>query len=170
VGYYLCQLLEEEGAKLIVSDIEAEKVKKVVDEFGAKSVPPDEIIAQRADIFAPCALGAIVNDDTIDVLKVDIIAGGANNQLAHEHHGDLLQERGILYAPDYVINSGGLINVNAEILDWTTEQARQKAAEIYDTVLRIFEIARDEGIPSYVAADRLAEDRIQAARLQAASA
>jgi leucine dehydrogenase len=168
VGYYLCKDLHEEGAKLIVTDIEADKVTRVVDEFGAVAVAPDEIVATKADIFAPCAMGAVINDQTIDTLKVDIVAGAANNQLAQEKHGDLLQERGILYAPDYVINGGGLINVNAEILNWTTEEAHKKASEIYDTVLRIFEIAHDEGIPTYMAADRLAEDRIEAVRQAAA--
>lgn len=164
VGYHLCKHLHEAGAKLIVTDIEADRVKRVVDEFGATAVPAEDIIGTRADIFAPCAMGAIVNDETIPILKVDIIAGGANNQLAQEKHGDMLQERGILYAPDYVINSGGLINVNAEILDWPSEKALKKASEIFDTVLRVFEIAHDEGIPTYMAADRLAEDRIEAAR------
>ncbi len=164
VGYYLCKNLHESGANLIVTDIEADKVKRVVEEFGATAVATDEIIGTKADIFAPCAMGAIVNDDTIGTLKVDIIAGGANNQLAQERHGDMLQEKGILYAPDYVINSGGLINVNAEMLNWTKEEALTKAAEIFDTVLSIFDIAHAEGIPTYMAADRLAEDRIEASK------
>jgi len=93
---------------------------------------------------------------------VEIIAGGANNQLAEDRHGDALELRGITYAPDYVINGGGLINVNAELHGWTLERARNKAGEIYDTILRVFDIAKEEGIPSYQAADRLAEQRIAA--------
>ena len=108
------------------------------------------------------SLGAVINDATLPRLQVEIVAGGANNQLAEERHGDLLEARGITYAPDYVINGGGLINVNAELAGWSLERARAKAAEIYDTLLRVFEIAREEGIPAYRAADRLAEQRIAA--------
>jgi leucine dehydrogenase len=134
----------------------------VVKDFEAKAVAPDEIYGQQASVFAPCALGGIINDETIAQLKVDIVAGGANNQLAEERHGDMLEERDITYAPDYVINAGGLVNVNAELEGWTMERARNKAGEIYDTLLMLFEIAREEGIPSYRAADRLAERRIAA--------
>ena len=163
VGYYLCEYLHKDGAKLIVTDIDPQRVKRVVDDFGAKAVASDEIYTQKADIFAPCALGAVVNDKTLDLLKVDVVAGAANNQLAEERHGDLLEERGITYAPDYVINGGGLINVNTELQGWTLEQAHQKAGEIYDTILKVLEMAKEEGIPSYRAADRLAEERVAAA-------
>jgi leucine dehydrogenase len=166
VGYYLCRLLHEEGSKLVVTDIEDEKIKRIVDEFGARAVDHNEIYGVDADIFAPCALGAIINDDTIGELKVDIVAGAANNQLAEDRHGDLLEERGIVYAPDYVINSGGLINVNAEIEGWTLEQSHEKAEHIYDTILHVLQIASDEGIPSYLAADHLAARRIEEARLK----
>ena len=160
VGYHLAKLLYAEGAKLVCTDIDPQRVKRVVDECGATAVAPAEIYGVPADVFAPCALGAVINDDTIRRLEVEIVAGGANNQLAEDRHGDLLEERHITYAPDYVINGGGLINVNAELHDWSPERARNKAGEIYDTILRVFEIARDEGIPSYRAADRLAEQRI----------
>jgi leucine dehydrogenase len=162
VGYFLCKLLHEEGAKLIVTDIDPARVKSVVQDFKATAVKSDAIYAQRADIFAPCALGAIVNDETLAILKVDIIAGAANNQLAEDRHGQQLEGQGILYAPDYVINGGGLINVNAELHGWSLERARNKAGEIYDTILRVFDIAKEERIPSYLAADRLAEQRIEA--------
>jgi leucine dehydrogenase len=162
VGYYLAELLHREGARLIVTDIDAARIQRVVTDFGAKAVAPEEIYGVAADIFAPCALGGIVNDDTIPKLKVQVVAGGANNQLAQERHGDLLEEKGITYAPDYVINGGGLINVNAELNGWSAERARNKAGEIYDTILRVFEIAGEERIPSYRAADRLAEQRIAA--------
>jgi leucine dehydrogenase len=160
VGYYLCKHLHEEGAKLVVSDIEDERVARVVDEFKAVPVAPKDIYGAKADIFAPCALGAVVNDDTIQVLKVDIIAGAANNQLEHARHGDLLHERGIIYAPDYAINAGGLINVNAEVEGWSLERSHKKAGEIYNTILLVLEMAADQGIPTYRAADRLAEQRI----------
>jgi leucine dehydrogenase len=162
VGYFLAQLLYKEGAKLVATDIDAARVKRVVDEFGARGVAPDDIYAVPADIFAPCALGAVLNDQTLPQLKVEIVAGGANNQLAEERHGDQLEAKGLTYAPDYVINGGGLINVNAELNGWSAERARSKAGEIYDTILRVFEIAREERIPSYRAADRLAEQRIAA--------
>ena len=162
VGYYLAELLYKEGAELVVTDIDKAKVEKVVKDFEAKAVGSDEIYGVQANVFAPCALGGIINDQTIAQLKVDIIAGGANNQLAEERHGDLLEERGLTYAPDYVINAGGLVNVNAELEGWTMERARNKAGEIYDTILMVFDIAAEERIPSYKAADRLAERRIAA--------
>ncbi len=123
---------------------------------------PEDIYDQAADVYAPCALGATINDDTLARLKVELIAGGANNQLAEDRHGDLLEQRGILYAPDYVINGGGVINVYGEIHRWPHERSKKKAGEIYETLLRIFDIAKRERIPTYRAADRLAEERIAA--------
>jgi leucine dehydrogenase len=161
VGYSLCKLLAAEDAQLIVTDIYDERVRRVVTEFDARAVAPNEIYGVEADIFAPCALGAIINDDTIAEFQFDIIAGAANNQLAQERHGDLLHKRGVLYAPDYVINAGGLINVYGELNDWTPEQATRKAGEIYDTLMQIFEFANEHGIPTYEAADRVAERRIE---------
>ena len=160
VGYSLIKLLHEDGARLIVTDIDPQRVKSVVEDFAATAVATDAIYGQKANIFAPCALGAIINDETLPQLKVDIVAGAANNQLAEDRHGKELESQGILYAPDYVINGGGLINVNAELHGWTLERARNKAGEIYDSILRVFDIAREERIPSYLAADRLAEERI----------
>jgi leucine dehydrogenase len=162
VGYHLCRFLHEEGARLVVTDIDAEKVRRVVEDFRARAVGLDEIYGVQAEVFAPCALGAVLNDVSISQLKVRIVAGGANNQLAEERHGDLLQEKGIVYAPDYVINAGGLINVNSELEGWTSERALRKAGEIYDTLLRLFDLAKEEGLPTYRAADRLAERRIEA--------
>jgi leucine dehydrogenase len=162
VAYYLMQHLHVEGSKLIVTDIDEEKVKRAVQEFGARPVPPKAIYDQEADIFSPNALGAVINDDTLPRLKVEIIAGGANNQLAEDRHGDELERRGIVYAPDYVINGGGVINVYGELHRWPVERAKKKAGEIYDTLLRIFEMAKREKIPTYKAADRLAQQRIAA--------
>lgn len=160
VAYYLSRHLHEEGATIIITDIDRDKVNRAVEEFGATPVGVDDIYDHKADIYAPCALGATINDDTLKRLKVEVIAGGANNQLAEERHGDLLDARGMLYAPDYVINGGGLINVYGERNGWTLEQAKVKAGEIYQTLLRIYAIAKRDGIPSYQAADRLAEERI----------
>src|SRR5437899_3816539 len=160
VGYHLAKLLFAEGADITCTDIDPRRVKRVVEECGAKAVASAAIYDVRANIFAPCALGAVINDDTVQRLQVEIVAGAANNQLAEDRHGDLLERRGMTYAPDYVINGGGLINVNAELHGWAPERARSKAGEIYDTLLRVFEIAREERVPSYQAADRLAEQRI----------
>jgi Glutamate dehydrogenase/leucine dehydrogenase len=162
VGYYLAQELSAVDANMIVTDIDPERVKRVVDDFGAKAVKPDEIVGQQADIFAPCALGGIINDKTIPQLKVEIVGGAANNQLLEERHGDELEKRGILYAPDYVANAGGVINVYSELANWDAQQSLRKADEIYDSVLRIFEIAKSDKVPTYVAADRLAEQRLKA--------
>jgi leucine dehydrogenase len=128
---------------------------------GACAVSAEEIYGVNADIFAPCALGGIINDKTIPRLKVEIVAGAANNQLLEERHGDVLEERGILYAPDYVANAGGVINVYSELAGWDAERSLRKADEIHNTVLTVFEIARADGVPTYVAADRLAERRLQ---------
>lgn len=161
VGYYLASNLHEAGARLIVSDVDAAKVEYVVKEFGAVAVAPDEIYASEAEIFAPCALGGIINDDTIPQLKVEIIVGGANNQLLETRHGDELHRLGLLYAPDYAANSGGMINGCRELLGWQPSQSAAKVDEIYDTLLDIFRMAEAEGIPTYKAADRLAERRFQ---------
>jgi leucine dehydrogenase len=162
VAHYLMQHLHTENARIIVTDIDGEKVKRAVQEFGAEAVAPTAIYDQAADIYAPCALGATVNDETLPRLKVQVIAGGANNQLAEDRHGDELERRGILYAPDYVINGGGVINVYGELHRWPIERAKKKAGEIYETLLRIFDIAKQQRIPTYRAADRLAEQRVAA--------
>lgn len=162
VGYYLAKELHEAGAKLVVTDIDAERVKQVVKEFGARAVATEDICGVQADIFAPCALGGIINDKTIPQLKCEIVAGAANNVLLEPRHGVALEEKGILYAPDYVANAGGVINVYSELAGWTSARAFRKADEIYDTILKVFAIAKQDKIPTYVAADRLAEQRIKA--------
>ena len=165
VGYYLCKDLAEEGTKLTVTDIDEDRVQRVVENFGAETVGPDVVYDVDADIFAPCAMGAIVNDDTIGRLNFDIIAGAANNQLARENvHGPALTERDILYAPDYVINAGGLINVYGEINEWSAERSKRKAGDIYNTLLRIFDLAKSEGIGTRAAANKVAETRLIEAR------
>ncbi|HEV8599956.1 MAG TPA: Glu/Leu/Phe/Val dehydrogenase [Gemmatimonadales bacterium] len=162
VAIALCRYLHAEGARLVITDIDEHKVKRAVEEFGATAVAPDAIYDQPGDIYAPCALGATINDDTLERLKVELIAGAANNQLAEDRHGVELERRGLLYAPDYVINSGGLINVYGELERWPQERAQRKAQEIYEAILKIFAIATRDGIPSFQAADRLAEERIAA--------
>lgn len=162
VGYYLVRHVVEEGAEAIVTDIDKNSVKQVVDEFNAKAVEPDEIYEADADIFAPCALGAVVNDETLPKFRFSIIAGAANNQLADEEkHGAALREKGILYAPDYVINAGGLINVANELEGYHRERSLNQAKSIYDILLDIFDIAEKENIPTHKASNRLAEKRIQ---------
>ncbi len=161
VGYNLCRYLADEGAKLFVTDIDEIKVRRVAEELGAEAVEPAEIYQVDADVFAPCALGAVLNDRTIPLLQVDIVAGAANNQLETSEHDDLLQEKGILYAPDYVINAGGLINVYSELAGWTLERSKRKAGEIYNVLLAIFDLAEVEGVTSAEAADRLAERRLE---------
>jgi len=160
VGYYLARHLSEAGAEITVADIDEERVARIEKEFAADPVAPDEIYDVEADIFAPCALGGILNDETLPRLQVDIVAGSANNQLAEDRHGAALEERGILYAPDYVINAGGLCSVYGELQEWSHERARRSAGEIHDTLRSIFRQARDQGISSPEAADRLAEERI----------
>lgn len=161
VGYCLAKELHEAGAKLIVTDLSAERVQRVVNEFGATAVRPERIYHVAADIFAPCALGAVLNDQTIPRLQVEIIAGAANNQLREARQGAALQERSILYVPDYLANAGGIINGCIEMLDWEPAQAMKKVNAIYDTALDIFTLAQQQGIATSEAADRLAEQRLQ---------
>jgi leucine dehydrogenase len=160
VGYNLAKLLHGAGAKLIVSDVDEKNLARVTEEFAAQTVPPDEIFSVQADVFAPCALGGVINDRTIPELKVQIVAGAANNQLLEERHGAMLRERKILYAPDYVANAGGVLNGCRELFGWKAEDALKKIDEIYDTTLRIFESAQEQGITTNKAADRLAEKRL----------
>ncbi len=164
VGGYLAKELHEAGAKLIISEIDPAKSAKVAKATGAKIVDDTAIFSADADIFSPCALGGIINDKTIPMLKVEIVAGGANNQLLEERHGDELQRRGILYAPDYVANAGGVINVYGEVAGWDAQRALDKADDIYDTILKVFDIAEAKNIPTYEAADRLAELRLAEAK------
>ncbi|WP_271725316.1 branched-chain amino acid dehydrogenase [Bacillus paralicheniformis] len=164
VAYNLCRHLHEEGAKLIVTDINKEAVERAVAEFGARAVDPDDIYSQECDIYAPCALGATINDDTIPQLKAKVIAGAANNQLKETRHGDQINDMGIVYAPDYVINAGGVINVADELYGYNSERALKKVEGIYGNIERVLEISKRDRIPTYLAADRLAEERIERMR------
>ncbi|MDX1582978.1 MAG: Glu/Leu/Phe/Val dehydrogenase [Thermoanaerobaculia bacterium] len=162
VGQYLAKYLIEEGAKVFGTDIDSEAIE-ASKEMGVEIVGEDEIFEVDCDIFAPCALGAILNDDTIPKLNCKIIAGASNNQLAEEiKHAEMLDEKDILYAPDFVINAGGLINVYNELMgDYNQERALRMTRTIYLNLSRVFEIAKRDGITTAVAADRLAEERIE---------
>lgn len=162
VGYTLCKHLHGEGANLVVTDISEENVSRIVTEFGARAVAAHEIYGVDCDIFAPCALGAVINDETLPRLKCRIIAGAANNQLKETRHGDLLQDKGILYAPDFIINAGGVINVADELQDSGYNRARaiKKVDGIYNNIEQVITISKRESIPTYKAADILAEERI----------
>jgi leucine dehydrogenase len=161
VAYTLCEHLHVEGANLIVTDIDKEAVDRAVSAFSAKAVDPNDIYGVDCDIFAPCALGAVINDETIPKLKAKVIAGSSNNQLKETTHGDQIHDMGIAYVPDYVINAGGVINVADELHGYNSERAMKKVEGIYDNVAKVFEIARRDNVATYTAADRLAEERIE---------
>ena len=163
VGYYLCKHLHEEGAKLFVTDISKESIERVVSEFNATAVGIDDIYGLDVDIYAPCALGAVINDNTLPQIKASIITGAANNQLAEDRHGDILLSKGILYAPDYVINAGGIINVSFEET-YNRDAAQTKVDEIYGTLTEVFEASKLSGRPTNVIADELARQRVAAAK------
>ena len=161
VGRHLVEHLVEDGASVVVADVNAEAVAAVRGRFPTvEAVDPDALVSAPMDVYAPCALGGALDDDTVPVLQAKIVCGAANNQLAHAGIEKLVADRGILYAPDYVVNSGGLIQVADEILGYSEPRARAKAAGIFDVTARVFRIAAEEGVPPAVAADRLAERRM----------
>ncbi|MGE0633382.1 MAG: Glu/Leu/Phe/Val dehydrogenase [Pseudobdellovibrionaceae bacterium] len=161
VGSHLVDYLVKEKAVITIADIDQQKVKFLADKYNLKTLPADQINTAECDIISPCALGAIINDDTIKNLKCKAIAGGANNQLKETRHGDILKEMGILYAPDYVVNAGGLMNVFVELEGYSPERAMDKTRIIYDNLIHIFQIAQKENIATNRAADRAAEERIK---------
>ena len=164
VGYHLCRFLDEAGAKLVVADIDDARVQRVVEEFGAEAVGLDDLLRQKVDVIAPCALGAILNENTIPELDTTIIAGGANNQLETPADGQRLHDAGILYAPDYVINGGGIINVAAEYYgDLTNDEIWDRIAEIGPRLTGIFEESRDSNRPTNEIADEQAKRIIASA-------
>jgi leucine dehydrogenase len=163
VGYHLCRMLAAEGARLRVADVRSTAVERVCDEFKAAAVPAGDVLSEDVDVFAPCALGAVVSAQTVPLLRARIVAGAANNQLAEDKDGQALQHAGILYAPDYVINAGGIISVAREFQGGMTEA--QVTAEIYGIPARlteIFERARRENRSTNAVADQMAQDRISA--------
>ena len=162
VGVLLCERLQGDGAELYVTDIDQGKIDEAVRRFGAHPVAPDAIYDLDCDVYAPCALGATLNDNTIPRLKAKVVVGSANNQLKEPRHGNMLQERGIVYAPDFVANGGGVVNVADEMHPdgYHKDRAFSRVAQIYDRILEIFRIAREQGIAPHEAADRMAEDRV----------
>lgn len=160
VGYYLAKELHNLGASLIVTDINEDAVQRCVSEFGATRVAPDAIYGVECDIFAPCALGAVINDDTLPQLKCDIVAGASNNQLLESRHGAVLHERNILYAPDYAINAGGLINVAQEFAGYDADKVQEKVGAIFDTMLNIFERSASENTQTDIVADRIVDEML----------
>lgn len=160
VGMGLAKQLHREGAKLIVSDVNAEAVHRAEELFGAKPVSPDDIASVECDVFSPNALGAILNDRSIARMRAKVVAGGANNQLARDEHGVALKSHGILYAPDYVINGGGIIRVAGQIFGWADAEIEHRVLGIAATLTQIFRRADSEGVPTNVVADRVAEERM----------
>jgi leucine dehydrogenase len=160
VGYHLAKELKEAGSRLIVADLVPEKTERARMELGAEVVKPDEIFQVEADVFSPCALGGVINAQTVDKLKAKIIAGAANNQLADDKYGDVLHKKGIVYAPDFVIGAGGMINVVNELGGYVKEKAIKQASGIYDIMKKILEISEESNIPTYKAANILAKARI----------
>lgn len=166
VGYELCKLLHKDGAKLIVSNVSPEKAERAVKEFGATKVEVDKIYSVQCDIFAPCALGAVINDETLGKLKCKIVCGAANNVLMDASHGKTLFDKGITYAPDYVTNAGGLINVSLELAHggYNETASVEQINIIYDRILEILHTSKQTKQPTNKIADQMAEARIEAIR------
>lgn len=166
VGFNLCRLLHEAGAKLIVADVHKPSVEKAVAAFGAQAVGVEEILAAEAEVLAPCARGAVLNDESLPRIRARVVAGAANNQLAEDRHADALAERGILYLPDYVANGGGLVCVAAEWYRDPPDAVESKVRAIFDTCKAILARAKQEGSSTGAAADHIAEERVRAAAAQ----
>ncbi len=161
VGYCLAQDLKARGARLTIADVNLKALQRCIDELGANVCHPDEIYDIEADVFAPCALGSVLNMHTIKRLKVQVVAGAANNQLAHHHYGQLLHEKGILYAPDFLINAGGLIHVAVIYDHGNMEKSLEQINNIYHTVYDIYERAKQENCATNTIAERIARDRLK---------
>ena len=162
VGEYLVNFLTKEGADVFITDIHEQSLKRVSETYGAKVVGLDDIYDIEMDIYAPCALGATINSDTLSRLKCSVIAGAANNQLQQEDvHGLNIMQKGIIYAPDFALNAGGVINCYSEVKGYSAEWAMSKADEIYNTILNIVKRSKTENIPTYQIANKMAEERIE---------
>jgi leucine dehydrogenase len=165
VGSSLVEQLTDLGARIVITDIDDARVDDLVNRMGAKKVPPEDIYGVACDIFSPCALGAILNDETIPQLKCKIVCGAANNQLKEERHGDILTENEILYGPDYIVNAGGAVyDADRLVGGVNLERGKQKVARIYQTTEKVIELAQEQGIPTYRAADVVAEKRLASIR------
>jgi leucine dehydrogenase len=170
VGMGLAKQLHAEGAKLIVADVNADAVKKAAEAFGARQATVEDIVTVECDVFSPNALGAILNDRTVGEMHARVVAGGANNQLLRDEHGAALKARGILYAPDYVINGGGIIRVAGQVFAWSEAQIEGRVLGIGDTLTQIFRRADADKQPTNVIADRMAQERIAAGKAHAKAA
>ena len=159
VGYRLAEHLHRSGAELFVTDIHQQQVDRAVAELNATAVSAEEIVGLDVDVFAPCALGAVINDKTVERLKASVVAGAANNQLAEERHGSVLKQKAILYAPDFVINAGGIIDIGLEREGAKADAIQHQLQEIGDTLGEIFERADRDGQPTSVIANQIAEER-----------
>jgi len=165
VGIELAELVNEAGGKLIFTDINEENIQRMKEKFPhAEFIQPEAFYSANMDIYAPCALGATINDQTIGQLKCKLVNGAANNQLKEDRHGQELKDRGILYSPDYLINAGGLMNVSIEFEGWNDDKSRRMIDTIYDTTMRIYQISEEQNIPVNKAADVLAENRLSSMR------
>ncbi len=161
VGSNLVKYLAEQGVRLVVADIDSKKVDSVSGKYQCQVSDPETIHTVECDVFAPCAMGAILNDESIPQLKCKIVAGGANNVLAEVRHGDTLREMGILYAPDFVANSGGLMNVFIEMEGYSVERALEKTNSVYDNIMNVFEVSRKMNCSTHAAALKIASDRLE---------
>jgi len=170
VGMGVAKRLHEEGARLIVADTNLKAVSEAVETLHAVAATPDQIVTCECDVLSPNALGAILNDQSIPRLHARVVAGGANNQLARDHHGAMLRDRDVLYAPDYVINGGGIIRVAAQIENWSDDEVTRRVLAIADTLSAIFLRSAKDGEPTNIIADRMAEERIARAKGAAAKA
>jgi len=163
-GYNLAKELHERGARLVLADVDAARAETAAQEFGASVVAPEEIVGAEADVFAPCALGGVIDDRALARLKAKVVVGSANNQLSEARHGDALEELGVTYVPDYLANAGGLINGCRELLGWDVARAAEKVRAIYDTALVVLTLAKAEGVAAHRVADHLVESRLAAAQ------
>jgi leucine dehydrogenase len=161
VGYALARELHQRGAKLWISDVAQERVRATVAEFGATAVSERELLSMEADIYAPCALGGAINDETLPLLKVKVVAGAANNQLKEPRHGQELADRGIVYCPDYAINAGGLINVAQEVVGYDRQKSLADTGRIYDTIATLLARAKETGQRPEQVADQMVEEKLQ---------
>jgi leucine dehydrogenase len=164
VGRWLCRYLHEAGARLLVADLRDQALEQAVAEFGAEIVPLDRILAAQADVLAPCALGAVFDDVTIPTIRAGIVAGAANNQLSEPRHGEMLHRHGVLYAPDYVVNAGGVINITYERPIYDREAAFRHIGGIYETLTDLWRRAERAGLAPEQMADRIVEERLAAKR------
>src|SRR6187431_2220762 len=167
VGETLVEYLTKEGAQVFIADINEEKLYQVASKYNAQVFTGDDLYSADVDIYAPCAMGATINDETVNKIKAKVIAGAANNQLANDRvHGQILKDRGILYAPDFLINAGGIINVYAELANYGKEEILRKTENIYNTTLEIFDYAIANGITTHQAALTIAQNRIDLRKIE----